>query len=219
MRICRWADRLKRGRIMSKSKFVVTVNRQFGSMGRPIAKRMAEELGIEYYDRDLIEKAAQELDLPASVIEESEESARKGVENPFSRMQFPLGGGTSDVQDKIFHTQQNIIKFLAQRESCIIVGRCSDFILAEMPNTMHIYIYASYQDRLHHCVYDLKLEEQEARRMIKAVDDARDEYQMHYAGYLPDDKRYKDIMINSSLFGVQGTAEYLTDAVRRKFSL
>ena len=199
--------------------FVVTIQRQFGSLGRPIARSMAELLGIKYYDRDLVDQAAKELELPVSVVKEEEEKAVKQAPNPFISMMFPLGSGTSDTQDKIFAAQKNIIRFLAERDSCIIVGRCSDFILAEMPNTMHIYIYASYQDRLHHCVYDLKLEEQEARRMIKAVDDARDEYQMHYAGYLPDDKRYKDIMINSSLFGVQGTAEYLTDAVRRKFSL
>ena len=204
---------------MKQEKFVITINRQFGSMGRPIAKLMAEDLGIGYYDRDLIEQAAKELDLPVSVIEESEESAKKVAVNPFTQMQYPLGRGTTDTQDKIFRAQKNLIRFLAQKESCIIVGRCSDFILEDFPNLMRIYIYASYQDRLKNSIEDLKLDEQEAKHMIKAVDEARNEYQMNYAGYLPDDKRYCDIMINSSLFGVRGTADFLADAVRRRYNV
>lgn len=76
---------------------------------------------------------------------------------------------------------------------------------------------ASYEARLRHCIEELELEESETRSMIRAVDEARDSYHMQYAGFLPDDKRHKDIMIDSSLFGVEGTAQYLADAVRRKF--
>ncbi|MGN0313713.1 MAG: AAA family ATPase [Fusicatenibacter sp.] len=205
---------------MGKSKYVITVTRQFGSLGRPIAKRMSELLGIEYYDRDLVDQAASKLCLPVSVVDEEEESARRQVAaSPFSRMVFPLGKGTSDTQDKIFEAQQNIIQFLAEKETCIIVGRCSDFTLSEMKNSMHIYIYASYQARLEHCIRDLKMDEQEARRMIHEVDEARDSYHMHYAGYLPDDKNHKDILIDSSFLGIEGTASYLAEAVRRKFML
>ena len=82
---------------------------------------------------------------------------------------------------------------------------------------MHIYIYASFEARLKHCIEDLNMDETEARRMMKSVDEARDSYHMQYAGYLPDDKRHKDIMIDSSLFGVEETAEFLAEAVKRKF--
>lgn len=198
-------------------KFVVTITRQFGSLGRPIAKRMAEILGVEYYDRDIVDQTAQELDMPASVIKSEEEKAAKQTVNPFSRMMFPLGKGTSHTQDKIFEAQQNIIKLLADKQSCIIVGRCSDFILGDEADSIHIYIYASYEARLRHCIEDLNLEETEARSMIRAVDEARDSYHMQYAGFLPDDKRHKDILIDSSLLGVEGTAAYIADAVMRKF--
>ena len=198
-------------------KFVVTFTRQFGSLGRPIARKMSEILGIEYYDRDIVDQAAKKLQLPVSVVNQEEERAVKQAVNPFSRMMFPLGKGTNNTQDKIFETQKNIIEFLAEKDNCIIVGRCSDFILSEMENSIHIYIYASYEARLNHCINDLGMDETEARRMIKSVDEARDSYHMQYAGYLPDDKRHKDIMIDSSLFGVEGTAQFLADAVRRKF--
>ena len=198
-------------------KFVVTITRQFGSLGRPIARKMSEILGIEYYDRDIVDQAAKKLQLPVSVVDQEEERAVKQAVNPFSRMMFPLGKGTSNTQDNIFEAQKNIIQFLAEKDNCIIVGRCSDFILSEVENSIHIYIYASYEARLRHCIEELGMEETEARRMIKSVDEARDSYHMQYAGYLPDDKRHKDIMIDSSLFGVEGTAQFLADAVKKKF--
>ena len=147
---------------MGKSKYVVTITRQFGSMGRPIAKKMAEKLGIEYYDRDIVDQAAKKLNLPVSVVDEVEETAKKVKVSPFARMMFPLGKGTSNTQDKIFEAQQNIIKFLAEKETCIIVGRCADFTLEEMENAMHIYIYAPYEVRVEHCVKDLNIEVEEA---------------------------------------------------------
>ena len=202
---------------MGKSKYVITINRQFGSLGRPIAKRLAEKLGIGYYDRDLIDRAAKALDLPASVIDEEEEKAEGHVSVPFRTMLYPLGKGTSDMQDKIFHAQENLIRFLSENETCVIVGRCSDFVLLDRENSMHIYIYAPYQDRLKNSIEALKLSKDAAKKMIRDVDAARDNYQMHYAGYHPYDIRYKDILVNSSLYGVEGTADFLADAVKRRF--
>ena len=202
---------------MSHSRYVITITRQFGSMGRPIAKRMAEMLGIEYYDRDLVDQAAEKLNLPVSVINEVEEKANSLAKNPFFRMASPLGSGTTTTQDKIFEAQQNIIKFLAEKETCIIVGRCADFTLSEMENSIHIYIYASYEARLEHCIKDLGMEETEARRMMAAVDKARESYHVNFTGYTPDDKSHKDILIDSSLLGVEGTAEYLVELVKKKF--
>lgn len=204
---------------MGKSKYVITITRQFGSMGRPIAKKMAEKLGIEYYDRDLVDQAAEKLNLPVSRIFEEEETAAKKIIHPLFYMEYPMGKSTSATQDQIFEAQKNIIQFLAEKETCIIVGRCSDFVLSDMKNAAHIYIYASYDARLKHCTEDLNMEEAEARRMIAKVDEAREAYHMNFAGYRPDDKRFKDIMIDSSFLGVEGTADYLVDAIKRKFQL
>lgn len=205
---------------MENKKYIVTIARQFGSLGRPIAMRMSEKLGIEFYDRDIVEAAAQKLNLPVSKINEIEESARKNVKtNSFRRMMYPLGTQADEMQDKLYEAQQNIIKFLAERESCIIVGRCSDFILAEEPNVIRIYIYAPYEARVKNCVNDLNMDEEEARKMIKSVDEARDHYHMHYTGYLPNDQRFKEIMIDSSMLGTEGTADFLVDAVKRRFGL
>lgn len=208
---------------MNKNKYVVTITRQFGSLGRPIAQSMSEKLGVEFYDRDLVDQAAKKLKLPYSTVEEEEEAAEvdnttaQARRNPFFRMMFPFGKGTNDVQDRIFEAQQNIIRFLAEKESCIIVGRCSDFILSEVENSMHIFIYAPYEKRVENCVKSLGMEEDEARRMILAVDEARDAYHLQYAGYKPDDKNHKHILIDSSLLGTEGTADYLAELVKKRF--
>jgi len=193
--------------------FTVTITRQFGSMGRPIAKKMAAILGIEYYDRDIVEKASKDMNLPISVVSDSEEAVR----HTFLNMSFPLGVGTTEIQDRIYTNQSRIIREVADKEDCIIVGRCADYILREHKNSMHIFIYASPEDRLNNCINYLMMEPLEAKKMIKAVDKSRNSYHKHYAGYLPNDCRYKDILINSSLMGIEGTAEYLAEAVKRQF--
>ena len=125
---------------MSDKKYVVTIARQFGSLGRPIAKLMSKKLGVEYYDRDIVEQAAKKLNLPVSQIDELEEKVKKTSTNSYKRMMYPLGTQSSTEQDRIFEAQQNIMKFLVERESCIIVGRCSDFVLSDEENAVHIYI-------------------------------------------------------------------------------
>ena len=101
-------------------------------MGRQIAMKLSEILGIEFYDRDIVDQAAEKLNLPVSIVDENEETAKE-LKNNYSRMQFPLGRQKStEVQDKIFEAQKNIINFMAEKESCIIVGRCGDFILSSV---------------------------------------------------------------------------------------
>ncbi len=191
----------------------MTITREFGSMGRPIAKKAAAILGIECYDRDIVEETAKKMNLPLAVVSQQEESAKTA----FFNMKYPLGMGTSETQDNIFITQQKIINQLVEKESCIIVGRCSDYILKNMENAFHVYIYASYEDKLKNCVELLGMKEDEARKMILEVDKARAAYHKHYAGYAMNDIRYKDLLINSSLVGVDGTAELLADLIRKKF--
>lgn len=196
-----------------KEKFVVTITRQFGSLGRPIARLVSERLGVEYYDRDIVEMASKDLNLPVSAISDVEESAKSA----FFNMNYPLGMGTTTIQDSIFAVQRKIIVDLAERESCIIVGRCADHILRDHKNIINVFIYAPYEARLTNCIERLNMRPDEAKRMIASVDKARESYHRHYCGYLMSDKDYKHVMVDSSLLGVDGTCEILTDMIRKKF--
>jgi Cytidylate kinase len=194
-------------------KYVISISRQFGSLGRPIAKKMSELLGIEFYDRDIVDFAAKKMNMSVKQISDAEESAK----NPFFRMKFPLGTGTTVAQDEIFEMQKSIILELASKESCIIVGRCSDSILEDFENHINIFIYAPYENRIINCVNQLGMEPKAAAKMIAEVDKARDAYHMRYVKYLPNDLEHIDLMINSALFGEDGTAEYLSALIRQKF--
>ncbi len=196
-------------------KFVVTIARQFGSLGRPIARKVSEKLGIEYYDRDIVELTAKNLNLPVSAISDAEESAKSA----FFNMNYPLGMGTTAIQDSIFAAQRKIIVNLAEKESCIIVGRCADHILRDCRNIINVFIYAPYEARLVNCVERLDMRLDEAKRMIASVDKARESYHRHYCGYSMSDKDYKHIMLDSSLLGVDGTCEVLADMIKKKFNL
>lgn len=196
-------------------KYVVTITRQFGSMGRPIAREMSERLDIEYYDRDIVEEISKQMNLPVSTISSLEE--RYPSPN-FFNMVFPLGFSTAKKQDEIFDVQTKIINELVEKESCIIVGRCADYLMRNHKRRLNIYIYSSYENRLKNCIERLNMNEDEARKMIQEVDKARDNYHRRFANNtLPADPIYKDIMIDSNLFGIEGTADYLVDIVRKKF--
>lgn len=195
--------------------YVITINRQFGSLGRPIARKMSEILQIEYYDRDIVDKVAKETNMPISFISNAEESAKTG----FFRMKFPLGNGTTGTQDKIFETQRRIIANLADTRSCIIVGRCSDYILRNHPRLIRIFIYSSFEMRLKNCTENLHMTHDDAVKMIADVDKARKAYHLRYAKYRPDDIRYNEILVDSSVLGVNGTAKYLSDFVSEKLSI
>lgn len=196
-------------------RFVVTISRQFGSMGRTIAQLMAWELGINFYDRDIVEETAKRMGLPISVISAEEEN----VDSNYFKRQYPLGEGTSNIQDEIFSIQKNIIEDLAKKESCIIVGRCADSILADMENRLNIYIYAPYEKRLENCTKVLKMEEKKARKMIREVDQSRELYHRRYCPEYTDAFSNRDLLIDSSRFGIEKTAEMLAEIVLDLFVL
>ena len=200
---------------MAEKKYIVTITRQFGSLGRPIAREMSEILGIDYYDRDIVEAKSKKMNLPVSKISEHEETYST---NLFS-MLLPLGSDSIAKQDEIYNVQKQVIREMAEKESCIIVGRCADYIFRDHRNVLNIYIYAPVDARYKNCVEVLKMKPEEATKMIYKVDKARTAYHKRYAKYAPGDPDSKQIMIDSSMLGVRGTAEVLAEIVQRRFGL
>ena len=200
---------------MADKKYIVTITRQFGSLGRPIAREMSELLKIEYYDRDIVEATSKKMNLPVSKISEHEETYST---NLFS-MLLPLGSDSIAKQDEIYNVQKEVIREMAEKESCIIVGRCADYIFRDHRNVLNIYIYAPVDARYKNCVEVLRMKPEEATKMIYKVDKARTAYHKRYAKYAPGDPDSKQIMIDSSMLGVKGTAEVLVEIVQRRFGL
>ena len=194
-------------------KYVITISRQFASMGRTIAQEMAKELGIEFYDRDIVESTAKRMQLAVSHISEAEEKAG----SIFASRKYPLGMGLNSMQDEIFRVQSNIIRDLAKTESCIIVGRCADSILRDEKRCLNIYVYAPYEARLKNCTELLGMDKRTAVKMIREVDKAREAYRLRYCKGVKGVMDHRDIMIDSSKFGPERTAQILCGVVRQVF--
>lgn len=197
------------------SNYVITIARQFGSMGRLIGKKLAEELGIGYYDRELIEQAADIMKMSVGDISGYDEK----VTGKFTKMLYPMGVSTSIMEEKVFDLQKTIIQEIASKESCVIVGRCADYILRDYKNSLHVFIYAPYEKRLNNCVNELNLYREEAEELIHSVDKAR---QMYYK-YHTNQELYgidgKQLLIDSSFLGIDGTVRMLKSMVEEKFKL
>ena len=153
------------------------------------------------------------MGLPVSVISSTEEHSQ----SLYFRQQYPLGMGIASMRDEIFLIQKNIIRDLAQKESCIIVGRCADSILMDMENHLNVYIYAPFETRLRRCTEVLKMDEKTARKRIREVDRSRELYHRRYCPEYVDVSTNKDIMLDSGRFGVEGTADILVRLVNEMF--
>ena len=195
-------------------KYVITISRQFGALGRTIAQHMAMELGIDYFDRDIVEETAMRMGLPVSEISKEEERAG----GFFAEKRYPLGMGPVSMQEELFLIQSNIIKDFAAMQSCIIVGRCGDYCLRNADRALHVYVYAPYEKRLENCTSILGMDEKNARDMIKDVDKARDNYRKKYCKDMAGVFDNRDICIDSSKFGAEATAKILCGIARSVFN-
>ena len=193
--------------------YVVTISRQFASFGRSIAQKLSQELKVEFYDRDIVEATAKRMGQPIPVISNEEENANSA----FFTRKYPLGMGVANIQDEIFSVQTNIIRDFAQRESCIIVGRCAGSVLKDHPRCLNVFIYSPYECRLRNCTEVLQMDLKVAKRMIKDVDKARENYRYRYCPEVKNVYDGYDIMIDSCRFGVEKSAKILADIVRSQF--
>ena len=198
--------------------YTIVIQREFGSNGRTIARKVADRLGIRFYDRDIVEKVASTLNLPVSTISDEEEKAPSGTLH-YLMAKFPLGTATSYMQDMIFSVQKDIILKVAEEENCIIVGRCADYLLRNRKNNINIYIFAPYSYRLNVCIHDYGMSPEEAKSMILSVDKARDAYHKKYAGHSANDERFQDLMINSALLPEDDIADMIVQLAKKKFGI
>ena len=209
---------------MSKTHTIITIGRQFGSGGREIGKRLADELGIEFYDKELLSRAAKDSKICKELFETHDEKPTNSFLYSLVMDTYSMGFASGSVNEmplnhKIFLAQFDAIKKIAEEGPCVLVGRCADYIFRDHRNVLNIYIYAPVDARYKNCVEVLKMKPEEATKMIYKVDKARTAYHKRYAKYAPGDPDSKQIMIDSSMLGVRGTAEILAEIVQKRFGL
>ena len=177
---------------------IITISREFGSGGRTIGKLAAEKLGIPCYDKELIEKIAEESGYTADYVKEETEALNGGL---FSTLFADRSMGMTN-QDKIWTLQCRIITDLAEKGSCILIGRCADYILEERENCLNVFIHASMEKRMERIVQQYGERDETPEHRVKEKDKQRMEYYKYYTGRKWGDVNNYQICLDSGELGI-----------------
>ena len=197
--------------------YVISISREFGSGGRLIGKMLAARLGIPCYDRTIIQKTAEKSGLSPEFISRAEERARSrfhmaltpvaGTSPAFSHHNIP-------VSQQAFFAQADVIRELADQGPCVIVGRCSDYVLGDRANCVKVFIHADIAHRATRCVQDYDVPVSNVTRHIHQMDRGRANYYNYYTGHTWGDMRRYDLTINTSTTGLEGAVELIINLLR-----
>ena len=161
------------------SRRIITINRMYGSNGRIIGKALAEELGMKFYDKELIEMASREKGIPFDEFAKVDEKKASQWRFPVDHeIQLDMQYHFIPMNDVLYDTQKSIILELAEKEDCVIVGRCANHILKD--KALSLFIYAPFEDRINTIMRRTGREEKSARKAIKRVDKERRAYYEYF---------------------------------------
>ena len=200
---------------------IITIGRQFGSNGRMIGEKLAELMGVKCYDKQLIKEAAKQSGLWEDFLDNMDEKPTSSflysvVMDPYSYMSFDSNTNYGmNLNQKAFMATYETIKSIADRESCVIIGRCSNYVLREYEKVLSAFIYAPLEVRIDTVMKRFNLNEKQARDQIAKEDKARASYFNYYTSYKWGKNESYDILIDSSLLGPDGTAELLLDVAKK----
>lgn len=198
--------------IEEKEHLVITINREYGSGGRYVGELLAKKLGIKLYDKNLIMMVSDESGLSASYIEEKEQSIAGTLLANFNSQYY--NNLTND--DNLFIAESNAIKEIAKRESCVIVGRCADYVLKDEENVFKIFVYSDDEGKVARAVKYYGLEEKTALKEINKINKAREKHYNHYTGEQWKDLEHYDFTINVDKFGIEKTVEIIEKMIKEK---
>lgn len=189
---------------------VITVSREYGSGGRYIARLVADKLGIKFYDKDFIKRLSEETGLTEEYIEENEQKRAA-----FANLEQDVNTGLSG-KDEIFIKETELIQKIAEEESCVIVGRCADFILKDNKNTLKVFIYNDDEGKIERATKFYGMNKEKAAKEIKKIDKQRANHYKYYTGRDWKDYSNYDICINSDALGVEKSADLICDLLKSK---
>ena len=186
---------------------VITIGREYGSGGRLIAKKLSEDMGITFYDKQLISDVAKKTGFSEHFIRNAEH------QRPTNSFLYDLYTSvqTPSVPDQVFIAQAKIIKEAAARESCVIVGRCADYILRDQPNCLKVFINAPLDQRIRRAREEYGVQEANLESFVMRQDKARASYYNYFATGRWGQSREVDLCINSRI-GIDAAVEVIRAA-------
>lgn len=199
---------------------VITIGREYGSGGREIGKKLAESLGIPFYDKELITLAAKESGMAEEFVEQADEKSDFWASFSMSINLYgdsPVPLVEMPINDRLFLIQSKVITELAKKGSCVIVGRAANYVLKEEGmDCLNVFLYASLENKIKRIMITENLTEKQAKDKIHKTDKKRASYYNYYTSEKWGRKESYDVAIDSCLLGIDGTVEVIKQIVQLK---
>ncbi len=209
---------------MAKDNIVITVGRQFGSGGRELGRKLADRLGIKYYDKELLSEAAKRAGVSPEFFEKNDERFPTFLNGIFS---FAFGfnplncyaGSTSISDDSLYRAQSDFIHSLAEEDSCVIVGRSSDYVLRDHPRAVNIFVHAPIDKCVERIMRrdDGSLTAEKAKSKAQRINKLRANYYNFYTDKTWGAASSYDLTFDTSLMSMDDIVEVICDYLSRRF--
>ena len=200
-------------------KTVITIGRQFGSGGREIGLRLARELNIPFYDRELLQKAAEESGLCEKIFDNFDEKPKSVLYSiVMDSYMFAVPGTNAgeSLEQQVYLATYNTIRRIADQGPCVIIGRCADYALADHPETLKLFIDAPMEVRLKTVETRENLSAEKAKALIARTDKRRAAYYEYYCSQKWGGVDSYDFCIDSSAFGIDGSVKLIKHMIEMK---
>lgn len=186
---------------------IISIGRQIGAGGFDTAHLLADEFGYKLFDQELLQEAAKQSGIDPAVFETHDEKASSGRRGALGSFRSLFGGDNRNItnsvmtEESLFKVQSDVIRTIADSQPCIIIGRCSDYILRDYPNLVSVFISASAESRIRRIASSHNITDDEARRLIERGDRKREQYYNYYTFKKWGDSSSYDLCIDSSKLG------------------
>ena len=201
-------------------KTIITISRQFGSGGRDVGKKLADALGIKYYDRELIEMAAKESGFDKEMFEDTTANTSRLFRfiNTFG---YSLGAPLSvmndiTMSDQIFLIQTRVVEQAGDSGPCVIVGRCADYVLDNRDDVLKVFIAGDMNDRKKRAIQYYEVDERDVEASIRKIDRNRKGYYDYYTDKKWGAAESYDVCLNTSVFGIDGCVAILKQLLEQE---
>lgn len=200
-------------------KFVITIARGYGSGGRTIGRSLAERLQVPFYDRELLRMASDTSGINEELFVKADETVKKSLlfriaKKAYQGELIPPDSDDFVSNDNLFNYQAKVIRELANQESCIIVGRCADYVLKDYENVVRVFVHAPFQDCVSKIVELFGNSQEEAAKKISSIDKHRAEYYKYYTGQSWENAMNYDLCLNSSKLGFDKCVDMVLEYMR-----
>lgn len=203
---------------MTTDNIVITISRQYGSGGHAVGELIARKLGITFYDSKLIELTSIASGFTPEYVEKHEQKMPNGLLNKLYYQNYAYVNEVIPPNDELFMVQTQVIRNIAAGESCVIVGRAANFILKGHKNSFNVFVHADQEFRRKRVIHEYMTNPGDALKVMEKKDREREDYYLHYTGKEWNDLNEYDMTVETSLFGIEETANMIIKAAEARMS-